>query len=399
MQRETSFISALNWVKKVSMSNWKWQPFTRVLFAALLLSSVLSAQTRNPSPAAATALAEQDRLPEAAQVWRAIIQRNPKDAGAYASLGFVLSREQKYPEAAAAYRKAIALDPKLPGVQLNLGLAEFKQGRFEAAVSPLRAALAADPHSIQATTLLGLSYYGEKHYEDAVKYLEMAAASDRDNKELHQTLAQSCLLAKNYACALEEFGKLEQMDPNSSAVHLFTAEALDGEGKTEEAIKEARTGLKLSPQEPNLNFVLGHLYWEAERYDEAVAAFEAELLIVPGNAKAIAYLGDIAMKRGDNQKALKLLRTAAQLQDNVRLAYMDIGGILVDQKQYAEALSALRHAVKLDPTQPDAHFRLGHVYQLMGNSAAAEKEFAKVRELKAEQERAIALKLGQNPAH
>jgi len=148
-----------------------------------------------------------------------------------------------------------------------------------------------------------------------------------------------------------------------------------------------------------LNFVLGHLYWEAERYDDAVAAFEAELFIEPENAKAIAYLGDIAMKRGDNQKALKLLRKAAQLQDNVRLAYMDIGGILVDQKQYAEALSALWHAVKLDPTQPDAHFRLGHVYQLMGNSAAAEKEFAKVRQLKQKNDQDIARKLGTNPTN
>ncbi len=364
---------------------------------ALLLSSVLNAQTSHPSPADATALAEQGKLSEAAQAWSTIIQRNPKDAGAYASLGFVLSREQKYSEAAVAYRKAIALNPKLPGVQLNLGLAEFKQGHFEAAIPSLRAALAADPKSIQSITLLGLSYYGTKHFEEAAKFLKMAVATDPSNKELLQTLAQSCLLAKNYPCALEEFGKLEQMDPNSSAVHLFTAQALEGDGKTEEAINEAQTALKLSPQEPNLNFVLGHLYWQAERYDEAAAAFEAELLVVPGNAKAIAYLGDIAMKQGDNERALRLLRKAAQLQDNVRLAFMDIGAILVDQKQYAEALSALRQAVKLDPTQPDAHFRLGHVYQLMGNTAATDKEFAKVRELKAKQNRAIASKLGQNP--
>jgi tetratricopeptide (TPR) repeat protein len=148
-----------------------------------------------------------------------------------------------------------------------------------------------------------------------------------------------------------------------------------------------------------LNFVVGHLYWEEEKYDEAVAAFEAELRIDPENAKAIAYLGDIAMKRGDNEKALKLLRKAAQLQENVRLAYMDIAGILVDQKQYAEALSALRRAVKLDPTQSDAHFRLGHVYKLMGDNAAAEKEFAKVRELKEKKDHDISRKLGTNPTN
>ena len=36
---------------------------------------------------------------------------------------------------------------------------------------------------------------------------------------------------------------------------------------------------------------------------------------------------------------------------------------------------------ELDPAQPDAHYRIGRIYKQMGNSAAAEKEFAKVREL------------------
>jgi len=53
----------------------------------------------------------------------------------------------------------------------------------------------------------------------------------------------------------------------------------------------------------------------------------------------------------------------------------------MEQKQYAEALAALKRAVKLDPAQPDTHFRLGRVYQVMGNTAAANQEFAKVREL------------------
>jgi Flp pilus assembly protein TadD len=53
----------------------------------------------------------------------------------------------------------------------------------------------------------------------------------------------------------------------------------------------------------------------------------------------------------------------------------------MQQKRYPEALAALQHAAKLDPTQPDAHFRLGRLYQAMGQSADADREFAKVREL------------------
>ena len=120
----------------------------RTLIVTLLV--VVQALAQGEIPDQAIALERQGKLREAAQAWRAATERNPNDAGAFASLGVVLSKEQKYSEAAAAYRKALALDAKLPGVELNLGLAEFKQGHFQAATKALRAALAQDPSSTQA---------------------------------------------------------------------------------------------------------------------------------------------------------------------------------------------------------------------------------------------------------
>jgi Tfp pilus assembly protein PilF len=53
----------------------------------------------------------------------------------------------------------------------------------------------------------------------------------------------------------------------------------------------------------------------------------------------------------------------------------------MELKRYPEAQTALERAVELDPTQPDAHFRLGRLYQSMGNSEKAKVEFAKVQQL------------------
>jgi tetratricopeptide (TPR) repeat protein len=53
----------------------------------------------------------------------------------------------------------------------------------------------------------------------------------------------------------------------------------------------------------------------------------------------------------------------------------------MDRKQYAESLAAFQRAVKLDPTQPDAHFRLGRLHQTMGDLPAAQQEYAKFRAL------------------
>ena len=372
------------------MSTWKLACIAFALFSAV----PANAQAQTPSQAQAQE--QQGNLPEAEQAWRQVTQANPQDAAAFASLGLVLSRQGKYEQAVPAYRKAMALNPKLPGIQLNWGLAEFKQEHFEAAIAPLSVALAADPQSVQVLTLLGLSCYGAKRFAEAAKYLELPAKSDPKNIELHRVLAQSCLSAKQYSCALAEFRQILEHDPDSAAAHMLSGEALDGLGRTVEAIPEFEAAAKAAPREPNVNFGLGYLYWKQHKYDEAKAAFEAELSIDATHAQALAYLGDIELKKNAPEKALPLLNKATQLRDDIRIAYVEIGAILSDQKKYPEALAALQRAERLDPAQPDAHYRLARLYRAMGNSAAAQREFAKVSELQ-EKAEDMAPKMSSSP--
>jgi tetratricopeptide (TPR) repeat protein len=361
--------------KRPGLERWLY----KLLTGALLWPISLSAQAA--SPADAMALEQQGKLAEAAQVWQAVIQQNPDDAGAYASLGVIFSKQQNYPEAASAYRKAIALNPKLSGVQLNLGLAEFKQGHFQEAVVPLSSVLIADPANVQAQTLLGLSDYGAKHFADAVRYLEPIARSDSSNTELHDVLAQSCLWAKQYSCAKDEFRKILEQNPDSPAAHILLGEALDGLGRTPDAIAEFQEAAKASSPDPNLHFGLGYLYWKSHRYAEAKREFETQLTIDPNHAQSLAYLGDIALKATNPDQALPLLRKAVGLNNDIRIAYVDLGAVLTQQQQYADAITALERAVQLDPAEPDAHYRLARAYQAMGNAPGAQKEFATVREL------------------
>jgi tetratricopeptide (TPR) repeat protein len=358
-----------------AMTTWNLGCLAFVLFSTVL------ATAQTPTPSEAQALEQQGKLAEAEQSWRQITLANPQDAAAFASLGLVLSKQGKYEQAVPAYRKALALNPKLPGIQLNWGLAEFKQEHFEAAIAPLGATLAADPQNLQVLTLLGLSCYGAKRFAEAAKYLELPAKSDPTNTELHRVLAQSCLSAKQYSCTLAEFRQILQQDPDSAAAHMLSGEALDGLGRTVEAIPEFEAAAKAAPREPNVNFGLGYLYWKLHRYDEAKGAFESELSIDPAHAQALAYLGDIELKRNAPEKALPLLNKATHLRSDIRIAYLDIGAILSEQKKYPEALAALLRAEKLDPAQPDAHYRLARLYRAMGNVPAAEREFARVSEL------------------
>lgn len=363
---------------------------------SLLLASAILAQA--PTPSAAQALERSGKLAEAAHVWRGVVANNPQDAAAWASLGVDLSRLRQYQAAAGAYRKALALNPNLPGISLNLGLAEFKSNHLPAAIPPLRAALAADPKNMQARTLLGLACYGTGEFSEAAKHLAVASAADPGNAELHNVLAQSCLSAKRYHCALDEFSWILRRTPDSAAAHMLLGEALDGLGKTPEAVQEFQRAVEADPQAPDLHFGLGYLFWKMRDYDHAAPALEAELSVAPSNAQALAYLGDTEMHRGNPQKALPLLQKAVRLRDDLRIAYVDIGAILTQQKQYQDAFAALRRAEKLDSQQPDVHYRLGRLYQLMGDTEKARIELAQVQQLQQKAEESIADKMSPRSA-
>src|SRR5271155_784714 len=75
-----------------------------VLFA---LFSCVPASAQTPSASDAVALEQQGKLTEAEKDWRLVLQHNPQDAAAQASLGVVLSRQGKYAEAVPAYQKAL----------------------------------------------------------------------------------------------------------------------------------------------------------------------------------------------------------------------------------------------------------------------------------------------------
>ncbi len=104
--------------------------------------------------------------------------------------------------------------------------------------------------------------------------------------------------------------------------HVLVGEALDGLGRTSEAVAEFQTAAKVDPHEPNLHFGLGYLYWKLRQDDDAKPEFEKELAIDPSHAQALAYLGDVELKRNNPEQALKLLEKAVQLRHDIRIAYL-----------------------------------------------------------------------------
>jgi len=167
--------------------------------------------------------------------------------------------------------------------------------------------------------------------------------------------------------------------PSSYQVHELNAEALETQGKWEDAAAEYREVLKRNPRLTGIHYRLGRLILSAPKtattIEDARREFKAELAIAP-NAGAEYVLGELARQDQNYPEAIEHFGNATKLDARFADAFIGYGRSLIAGDRPAEAVAPLLVAVKLQPQNPAAHYHLGIAYRRTGHKEEAEKQFA-----------------------
>lgn len=144
--------------------------------------------------------------------------------------------------------------------------------------------------------------------------------------------------------------------------HLEAAEAYEEAGRLREARIELRNALKLSPQDPEINYRLGFLASKAEAVGDARFYFEEALRLDPTHSDAA--LGAARMYLGaDNERARELVEGVIEREPDLPLAYIQLADIAMLEDDFESALRAALTAAELDPGFAFAHYQVGLVYK------------------------------------
>src|SRR5207302_6322266 len=118
-----------------------------------------------------------------------ILEREPRNVGAYQLLGGSLAARQQNDRALQAFAKAAELSPQDPSSYINLALAEIGLSRFSDAEKNLESAVQVDSQSIQAYTNLANLYRLQGQMPQAEQVLEQGIEHNPDVTALYTTLA------------------------------------------------------------------------------------------------------------------------------------------------------------------------------------------------------------------
>jgi tetratricopeptide (TPR) repeat protein len=345
---------------------------------------------------------------------------NPDDARNHNELGLAYDNLRKYENALAEFKEAVRLKPDEPLYQSNLGIAYVRLKKVNEAEKVSTALEKLDKKMAESLDKqIFAVMYDMKHEKDQGSNKPEAPAKASRDSDAKSYLAQGkkYLDAEDYPKAIEIYKKALALNPNaeiSSDAYYEIGYSYVEQERYPEAITALRESLRLESDSTDANLVLGRAYYRLKRYPEAITSLKKSISLDPKYATSYYYLGTVYYDQGKSELAVSAFKQALALKptgagllsmiamglevtqqyddaletfrDVVRLstdpdlkalAYHDMGWIYNKTKQYREALTALREAVRLNPNDASGYDELGTAYQNVHQMTNALESFQK----------------------
>jgi Tfp pilus assembly protein PilF len=193
------------------------------------------------------ALADQGRVDEAIEQWRAGLAIAPNDPLIHLNLGRGLAAKGLTEEAITHYRASLQARPNSPETRRFLAELLAKEGRFDEAANALRQELAVAPGDVGGRMLLASLLRRQGRVAEAITEYETVLNSAPENFDAHNNLGIAFYQQGRFDDAVQQFRAALRRQPNRPEAHMNLASALASQGGIDDAMAECREVLRLQP--------------------------------------------------------------------------------------------------------------------------------------------------------
>jgi tetratricopeptide (TPR) repeat protein len=346
-------------------------------------SAALKKQQASQHIRAAQQFLQQRRPDLAIPELQKAVALEPQNVDARGNLGVLLYFRGDYAGAVPELRVAVKLKTELWKLQGLLGLAEEHTGEIQASQVDLEAAfphLTEQKFKTEVGNALMETYTSTGETEKAATIASALLADDPTNTallyssyRLYSDLTDKALLTMALTA------------PDGALMHEMMGRELARHGDEAQAIVNLREALKIDSHLPGAHFELGELLYNSSDQQlqaQAQAEFQAALADNPADAKAHLMMGEAAAKHGDTKAALSEDSRAVELQPNDPDALVELGKVLMSLNENDKAQAAFEQAVKADPSNTVARYRLSMLYRRQGKTTEADQQMAEYKKYK-----------------
>jgi tetratricopeptide (TPR) repeat protein len=142
--------------------------------------------------------------------------------------------------------------------------------------------------------------------------------------------------------------------------------------------------IRVTKNNPIAHLVLGNVYLDSNRLDEALDVFARGLEINPNESKIYLSAGQALLEAGRLDEAMQALRSALKLDPQLDEAAFQMARVLRRAGKANEARAVLQKYLELHPENASAWNNLGAVQATQGDLTGAERSFQNAVKLKPE---------------
>jgi tetratricopeptide (TPR) repeat protein len=272
------------------------------------------------------------------------------------------------------YEGYLALDPGNPSLISALGDLYHQAGDFESALDCFRRCLAIDPGHAPARSRLANVLISLHRFQEAEDALRPLAEADPANAALWHNLGLSLYYQRRWDEALQSFEQAAAqtaMPPETLRYRTFCLHHL---GKLDQALEAARLWLQKVPGTEADGYLAllemdkGNML---EAYQRAAKVLERH----PDNTDAALVAGLWSTEQQDSRKAFAYFQLATRNEPDNPRGWLGLGLVHMYRREYAQAIAALKTALKYMPGHAGTLVTLGWAWFAALDLEQAERTF------------------------
>jgi tetratricopeptide (TPR) repeat protein len=263
-------------------------------------------------------------------------------------LGSLAKELGELPQARTALERAIAAAVETRHARIPLAVVLAEMGQPEAAEAVLRSLIAEDKDDYEARRLLSQTLGDSGRLDEAVQELEQLVFLTRGEPQNAYLLATAYLKQERVEEADEILVRIAEALPRPQT-HVLMGRTFRDTDQYERARRTLTTALEMDPEVPRAHYYLGTvdlLEQGRDLLDSAMAHFEQELQISPGDPMSSLYLGIALTERRRFAEAIPHLEVAGQLREVRADALRFLGQSLAAVGRAEEAVAAFRRGLE-----------------------------------------------------
>ncbi len=293
---------------------------------------------------------------------KAIIEKYPDFADIHYYLGVVHAGRNESSEAIECFNRCLRINPSFIDAKIKLGILYCRTGDFRAGARELEEASRLDE--------------GNKNLAMAINVLKtlISTSSPQSTEEFFAILSSFTGDDPPIIQALEEFNRHIEITPDfSDMISIIKSFKDEDTSLCEMLIPFIREYISQHPTYPDLHNSLGILYRKLNKLAEAEACFKEAIRINPEFIKARLNLFATLKDRGVFLEAVAEGKLIASKNVLFPDFYCALGDIYFSLALYQEALECSQKSLSLNASYAPAFFLSGEIYEKQGTTSEAIK--------------------------